>query len=224
MPEKMGQLAKSDLEAMGVEIRLNSQVTGVEADGILVGEERVPAENVIWAAGVQGTPIARSLGAEVDAQGRVLVGPDCSIPGHPEVFVIGDAAHAIDANSGQPVPGVAQGAIQMATFVAKIVGDEIEGNTTSERPSFTYHDKGSMSTIGRGKALASVNGRTFHGFLGWLAWGLVHLMFLVGFRTKVFVMFDWGWSFFAGERGSRLISGEQLQQIKEVKGARMYDR
>jgi NADH dehydrogenase len=183
-------LAKSDLEAMGVEIRLNSQVTGVEADGILIGEERVPAENVIWAAGVQGTPIARSLGAEVDAQGRVLVGPDCSIPGHPEVFVIGDAAHAIDANSGQPVPGVAQGAIQMATFVAKIVGDEIEGNTTSERPSFTYHDKGSMSTIGRGKALASVNGRTFHGFLGWLAWGLVHLMFLVGFRTKVFVMFD----------------------------------
>ncbi|GAG48165.1 unnamed protein product, partial [marine sediment metagenome] len=173
MPEKMGQLAKSDLEAMGVEVRLNSHVTGVEADGILIGEERVPAENVIWAAGIQGTPIARSLGVELDPQGRVLVEPDCSVPGYPEAFVIGDAAHAIDANTGQPVPGVAQGAIQMATFVARIIVAEIEGNAAPERPSFAYHDKGSMATIGRGQALASVNGRTFRGFFGWLAWGLV---------------------------------------------------
>jgi NADH dehydrogenase len=223
MPEKMGQLAKSDLEAMGVEVRLNSHVTGVEADGILIGEERVPAENVIWAAGIQGTPIARSLGVELDPQGRVLVEPDCSVPGHPEVFVIGDAAHAIDANSGQPVPGVAQGAIQMASFVARIILGEIEGNVTPERPSFAYHDKGSMATIGRGQALASVSGRTFHGFLGWLAWGLVHLMFLVGFRTKVFVMFEWGWGYFAGERGSRLISGDQRMHVKEITGARMID-
>jgi NADH dehydrogenase len=223
MPEKMGHFAKSDLEAMGVEVRLNSHVTGVEADGILIGEERVPAENVIWAAGIQGTPIARSLGVELDRQGRVLVASDCSIPGHPEVFVIGDAAHAIDANSGQPVPGVAQGAIQMGAFVAKIIQDEIEGKAAPERPSFAYHDKGSMATIGRGKALASVSGRTFHGFFGWLAWGLVHLMFLVGFRTKVFVMFEWGWGYFAGERGSRLISGDQRLHVKEIVGARMTD-
>ena len=115
----------------------------------------------------------------------------------------------------------------MATFVAKIIKDEIEGRGPQEgapeRPSFAYHDKGSMATIGRGKALASVSGHTFRGLIGWLAWGLVHLMFLVGFRTKIFVMFDWVWGYFVSERGSRLISGDQSIHVKEITGARMYD-
>jgi NADH dehydrogenase len=224
MPEKMGQLAQRDLEAMGIEVRLNSYVTEVEAKGVKIGDEHVPAENVFWAAGIHGMPIAETLGVELDHVGRVKVGPDLSIPGYPDAFVIGDAAHAIDVNTGEPVPGVAQGAIQMGKFVAGIISREIEGDGQEERPVFSYYDKGSMATISRGKALASVNGRTFSGFLGWLAWGLVHLMFLVGFRTKFSVLLGWTWNYLASERSSRLIAGDPELHIKEVRGARMFDQ
>ena len=224
LPEGMGTRAQRDLEAMGVDIRLNSYVTSVDAEGVMIGDERVSAENVLWAAGVQGAPISQTLGVELDRAGRVVVGTDLSVPGHPEVFVIGDAAHAIDAKTDQPVPGVAQGAIQMGRFVADIISCEVQGADHSGRPAFSYRDKGSMATIGRGKAVASIKGRTLGGLLGWLGWGLIHIMFLVGFRTKVEVMVEWFWNYLAHERGSRLITGDPEVKIKEVRGVKMYDQ
>jgi NADH dehydrogenase len=223
MPEEMGKRAKRDLESMGVELRFNSYVTSVDDEGVMIGDERVRAENVLWAAGIQGTPVAKSLGVELDRIGRVIVNPDLSVPGHPEVFVIGDAAHVIDANTGEPVPGVAQGAIQMGGFVAKIIQDDINGATPENRPVFSYFDKGSMATISRGKAVASIKGATFSGLIGWLLWGVVHIMFLVGFRSKVTVVLEWFWNFLTHERGARLITGDPEMKIKEVRVLNMFD-
>jgi len=219
----MGRRAQVDLEAMGVEIWLNRSVTSVREDGVMIGEQYVPAENVFWAAGVQGTPLADSLDLEKDRMGRVKVGPDLSIPGHPEVFVIGDAAHVVDPESGKPVPAVAQGAIQMGQFVAGIIRREVESKKGDDRGTFRYNDKGSMATIGRGRALASINDRTFSGFLGWLMWGVVHIMFLVGFRSKMVVMMDWVWNYLVNERGARTITGDPQLKVKEVRGINMAD-
>jgi len=223
MPEEMGEQAQRDLEDMGVEIRLNSYVTAVDDVGVMIGEERVPAENVLWAAGVQGTSFVRSLGVEMDRAGRIKVGPDLSIPGHPEAFVVGDAAYALDAKTGQPVPGVAQGAIQMGQLVADIIRDDLEGVLVEDRPAFSYYDKGSMATIGRGKAVAWVNDRLLKGLLGWLAWGVVHVMFLVGYRNRITVMLEWVWSYFVYERGARLITGSAEVKVKEVRGIKFHN-
>ncbi len=223
MPPEMGRRAQVDLEAMGVEIWLNRSVTSVREDGVMIGEQYVPAENVFWAAGVQGTPLAGSLDLEKDRMGRVKVGPDLSIPGHPEVFVIGDAAHVVDPESGKPVPAVAQGAIQMGQFVAGIIRREVESKKGYDRGAFRYKDKGSMATIGRGRALASINDRTFSGFLGWLMWGVVHIMFLIGFRSKMVVMMDWVWNYLVNERGARTITGDPQLKVKEVRGINMAD-
>jgi NADH dehydrogenase len=223
MPPKMGRHAQDDLEEMGVEIWLNRSVTSVQEDGVMIGEQYVPAENVFWAAGVQGTPLAGSLDLEKDHMGRVKVGPDLSIPGHPEVFVVGDAAHLADPENGNPIPAVAQGAIQMGKFVAEMIRKEIAGTSQGERSTFRYRDKGSMATIGRGKALASINDRTFSGFFGWLMWGVVHIMFLVGFRSKMVVMMDWVWNYLVNERGARTITGDPQLKVKEVRGINMTD-
>lgn len=223
MPSGMGERAHQDLMKMGVEIKLQSFVTEVNETGVKVGEEQISAENVFWAAGVQGTQVSQSLGVPTDKLGRVIVEHDLSIKGHPEVFVVGDAAHAMDEDSSQPVPAVAQGAIQMGEFVGKIIRNEIKAGESYERPKFTYFDKGAMATIGRGKAVASIKGFTLGGFLGWLAWGLVHIMFLVGFQTKLVVMLDWIWNYMAFERGTRIITGDPSMQIKEIRGVEMYD-
>ena len=224
MPAELGERALRDLGAMGVEVRLNSYVNSVDAEGVMIGDERVPAENVFWAAGIQGVPFVRTLGVELDRAGRVKVGADLSIPGHPEVFVVGDAAFAIDAKTGQPVPGVAQGAIQMGRLVAEIIKREIEAGAPQERPAFSYFDKGSMATIGRGKAVASIKGRTLSGFPGWLSWGFVHALVLPGFRNKVSVLRAWAWNYLLAERGSRLILGDPELHIKQVRDVRMYDK
>jgi NADH dehydrogenase len=223
MPEEMGRRAQRDLGSMGVEVWLNRSVTTVEEDGVLIGDEYVPAENVLWAAGVQGTKLTAALAVERDHIGRVKVGPDLSLPGHTEVFVIGDAAHVIDSQSDTPVPAVAQGAIQMGRFVAQVIRAEVTESSKNSRPVFQYKDKGSMATIGRGKALASINGRTFSGFFGWLMWGLVHIMFLVGFRSKMVVMMDWIWNYLAHERGARTITGDPQIKVKEVGGIKRFD-
>ena len=223
MPEEMGRRAQKDLEAMGVDIWLQRSVNSVHEDGVVIGEQHVPAENVFWAAGVQGTALTESLQIEKDHMGRLMVGPDLTIPGHPEVFVIGDAAHVIDPETGKPVPAVAQGAIQMGKFVANVIRKEVEGGSKDERGMFSYNDKGSMATIGRGKALASINGRTFSGFFGWLMWGMVHIMFLVGFRSKMVVMMDWIWNYMVNERGARTITGDPELRVKEVRGVSMID-
>jgi len=223
MPSGMGDRAHQDLEKMGVEIKLQSFVTEVNESGVKVGDEHISAENVFWAAGIQGTQIARSLGVQTDKVGRVIVQPDLAIAGHPEVFVVGDAAHVVDEDSGQPVPEVAQGAIQMGEFVEKTIQGEIKAGEITERPTFRYFDKGSMATIGRGKAVASIKGFTLGGLIGWLAWGVVHIMFLVGFQTKLVVMLDWIWNFMAFERGTRIITGDPSMHVKEIRGVEMYD-
>jgi NADH dehydrogenase len=222
MPERMGKLAHRYLETMGVDVLLNSFVTSVDGDGVMISDQRVPAENVLWAAGVQGTSIAKTLGVELDRAGRVKVGPDLSVPGHPEVFVVGDATHAVDTNTGKPVPPVAQGAIQMGRFVADIIRRDVEGLDHKDRPAFSYNDKGSMATIARGKAVAAIRDFTFGGLIGWLAWGLVHVTFLVGFRTKIFVLLEWIWNYLVHERGNRLITGKPEIKIKEVRDVRMF--
>lgn len=223
MPPAMGERALKDLEQMGVEVRFNQYVTHVDDEGVMIGDDRVPAENVIWAAGVQGTPLVHTLGVELDRAGRVIVEPDLTIPGSPQVFVIGDAAHVVDPKTGEPVPAVAQGAIQMGQYVAKLIHAEVNGASDSQRPAFSYHDKGSMATIGRGKAVSFAYGRLFAGFIGWLMWGLVHILFLIGFHNKMTVFLEWMWTFLRFERGSRLITGDPKVKIKEVRGVTMID-
>lgn len=218
MPKEMGMRAKRDLENMGIEVHLNTYVTAVDANGALIGDTHVPAENVFWAAGVKGTALAHSLGVELDRIGRIKVNSDLSVPGHPRAFVAGDAANVLDPSTGDPVPAVAQGAIQMGKFVAEVITQDIDGANVEDRPSFHYKDKGSMAAIGRGKALASIGKVTLGGFIGWMMWGLIHILFLVGFRTKVVVMFDWIWNYIGHERGSRLITGDPEMNLKVARG------
>lgn len=216
MPEDLGKKAQEVLEKMGVEIHLQVHVNEVTAEGVVIGDEKIPAENVFWAAGVQGQDLAKDLGVEIDRGSRIVVNPDMSLPGHPEVFVVGDAAHATDAKTGNPVPGVAQGAIQTGRFVAEIIKQEIEGRAPQERPAFSYYDKGSMAMIGRGNAIAAIGKVHYSGILGWISWNILHVMFLVGFRNRFKVMLDWLWNYIWKTRRSRLITGDPQVHIKRL--------
>lgn len=224
MPEDLAQQAQQVLEKAGIEIRLNTLVTDVTDEGVVIGEERIVAENIFWAAGVQGQAVAKTLGVEIDRGGRVVVRSDLSVSNHPEAFVIGDAAAAIDAGTNQPVPGVAQGAIQAGDFVARIIRKDLKGVSLEDRPAFSYHDKGSMAMVGRGNAIAAIGKTHLDGFLGWLAWNLVHAMFLVGFGNKMIVFFDWFWNYVRHTRQSRLITGDPEVHIKTVRRASMPER
>ncbi len=220
MSEESSRKALRDLERMGVEVRLDTLVTEVDDGRVSVGEQEVPAANVVWAAGVQGAPLVRRMGAALDRQGRVRVAPDCSIPGHPRAFTVGDLASLADARSGKPVPGVAQGAIQMGRFVGRIIRRELDveaGVDAGDRPAFTYRDKGSMATIGRSSAVADVAGRSFGGFFAWLLWSVVHVAFLIGFRSKLLVMVNWAWQWFFQARGARLITGSPEIDVKQIR-------
>jgi NADH dehydrogenase len=216
MSPRASQRSLWDLERMGVEIRLNTLVIEVDQDAVYVGDERFPAANVIWAAGVQGEAVASTLGVELDRQGRVNVAPDCSIPGHPDAFVIGDLAHLQDPVTGSAVPGVAQGAIQMGRFVGRLIKEGLaRGGPLEMRRPFHYRDKGTMATIGRAKAVADIGDRSFAGFLAWLMWSLVHVLFLIGFRNKLLVMINWAWQWVIQARGARLITGEPRIQLRK---------
>lgn len=204
--------ALRDLEQMGVEVRLGVRVTELSEGAVALGDERLAVGCVLWAAGVRGAPLAASLGVPLDAAGRVLVEPDCTIPGHPEVFVIGDLASLRDAR-GVMVPGVAQGALQMAAHVARIIVNERRGRRRA-RPPFTYRDKGSMATVGRARAVADVGGRTYVGLTAWLLWSLVHVLFLIGFRNRLVVMLAWVWNYVVFAKGARLITGGAAPDVK----------
>ena len=217
MPEDLAQRAQRVLEKSGVEIRLNTLVTEVTEAGVAIGEERIAAENIFWAAGVQGQAISETLGVTLDRANRVMVGSDMALPDHPEVFVIGDAAAATDAATGDPIPGVAQGAIQAGDYVARIIADEIKGKKPVSRPAFRYHDKGSMAMVGRGNAIAAIGKTHLGGFIGWLAWNFVHAMFLIGFGNKLIVVFEWFWNYVRHTRQSRLITGDPEVHIKELR-------
>lgn len=205
----LSERAQRDLQRMGVEVRLNSIVTNVTEDGVHVGDEFIPVRNVFWAAGVKASPLGKSLNVPLDRAGRVIVGPDLTIPEHPEVFVAGDLAAAKSADTGKPVPGVAQGGIQMGRYAGQVIAAETTGRASpaSRRP-FVYHDKGSMAVIGKAKAVAQIGRFQITGFLGWLAWGGVHIAFLIGFRHRLQVLMSWFWNWMLNARDARIITGD----------------
>ena len=201
-PDSLSAKARASLEGLGVEVKTSTFVTAIDARGVAFGSERVEARTVIWAAGVAASPIGRTLGVPLDRAGRVLVGPDLAIPGHPEVFVVGDLASL--HHEGKPVPGVAPAAMQGGRYAARRVRDMIQGRPTEP---FRYVDKGSLATIGRAKAVADLGPVKLSGFPAWAAWLLIHIFFLIGFRNRFFVLGEWAWIYFTYERGARLITG-----------------
>lgn len=212
-PEDLSRSAEEQLRQLGVEVRTSALVTGVSAASVTIGETRVPAAVILWAAGVAASPLGKKLGVPVDRAGRVLVNPDLSIPGHPEVFVIGDLASLKDKN-GKPLPGVAPVAIQQGAATARNIARELKGES---RQNFEYFDKGSLATIGRSAAVAQFGKIHISGFAAWLSWLFVHIFFLIGFRNRIIVLIQWAWSYFTAERGARLITGDtQLPSWTEL--------
>jgi len=199
--------ARANLAEMGIEVRTGVRVTAIDGDGVQMGDERIAASTVLWAAGVKASPLIAALGLPPDRGGRVRVEGDCSLPGHPCVFCIGDAAAFVPDGTQAALPGVSPVAMQQGRFVARVIEDEIEGRP---RPIFRYHDKGSMATIGRKRAVAEIGKLRLSGFFAWLAWLSVHIFYLIDFRNRLFVLFDWAWSYFTYQRGSRLITGGRL--------------
>jgi NADH dehydrogenase len=211
--------AQRDLEAMGVEVRLNSTVTNVTARGIYIGTEFIPVRNVFWAAGVKASPLGQSLGVPLDRAGRVVVGPDLTIPGHPEVFVTGDMAAAQSADTNEPVPGVAQGGLQMGRYAGLAIAADVRGRSTpAERKAFVYRDKGSMAVIGKARAVAQIGRFNFGGFFAWLVWGGIHIAFLIGFRNRLQVLLSWFWNWMLNARDARLITGDAHLDIQVPAG------
>lgn len=199
--------AANSLKEMGVEVRTGARVTGIDAQGVSLGDERVEASTVLWAAGVRASELCATLGVPLDRGGRIPVNADCSIAGHEEVFCIGDAASFIPQGSERPLPGVSPVAMQQARFVAKAIAASIAGKP---RGRFGYVDKGTMATIGRSRAVAQVGRLRFSGFIAWLTWLLVHIFYLIDFRNRVVVLMDWAWSYLTYKRGARLITGRRL--------------
>jgi NADH dehydrogenase len=221
-PEDLSRSAEEQLRHLGVEVRTSTMVTQVAPGAVQMGDTRLSASVVLWAAGVAASPLGKKLGAAVDRAGRVLVQPDLSLPGHPEVFVIGDLASLKDEH-GKLLPGVAPVAIQQGRFVAKLIRKEVEafgtplsrrplavqGEESYSRPIFHYWDKGSLATIGRSAAVAEFGRIHISGFLAWLSWLFVHIWFLIGFQNRLLVFIRWAFSYFTYERGARLITGNQ---------------
>jgi NADH dehydrogenase len=202
-PPDLSAKAAAQLQSLGVEVMTKTTVTRVTDHEVAAGETIIPTRTVLWAAGVQASPLARSLGAPLDRAGRVLVAPDLSVPGHPEVFVIGDLA-AVTQADGKPVPGVAPAAIQEGTHTAKNIARMLDGQPTLP---FSYFDKGSLATIGRAAGVADFGRIHLSGFIAWAAWLGVHIFFLIGFRNRLLVMLQWAWAYVTFQRGARLITG-----------------
>lgn len=203
--ESLASRAVRDLESLGVQVWTSSAVTKIDARGLEVGAERIEADTVLWAAGVRAEDLSRRLGVELAPGGRVPVGPDLSLAGHPEVFVTGDQAQARDAN-GRDLPALAPVAIQQGRFVARQIRGELAGRA---RESFRYVDRGTLATIGRSRAVGEIRGWRVRGPLAWVVWLFVHIYFLVGFRNRALVVFQWAWSYFRFRRGARLIVGKE---------------
>ncbi|MEX2673016.1 MAG: NAD(P)/FAD-dependent oxidoreductase [Phycisphaeraceae bacterium] len=215
-PPDLSAQTKHDLEALGVEVHLNSMVTNVTSDGVQVGETFIPARTVLWAAGVKASPVGESLGVPRDRAGRVEVNPDLTVPGHPELFVVGDMAAVTSPDTGEAVPGVAPAAMQMGRYVGEIIRSELRGKTTpAQRKPFVYVDKGSLATIGRSRAVARLGRFHFKGFIAWILWALVHITFLLGFRNRIRVLGGWLWNWLLFVRDARLIVGEPRLDISK---------
>lgn len=199
--EALCQKARWQLKKLGVEVRTGTRVTHIDEAGVSIGDERILARTVLWAAGVAASPLGKSLGAPTDRAGRVEVMPDLSIPGHPNVYVIGDLA--LLKQDGAPIPGVAPAAIQQGKHTAANIRRSARGEPTL---AFRYVDKGSLATIGRASAVADFGAFTLSGFFAWIAWFAIHIFFLIGFRNRFVVFFQWAWSYLTYERGARLIT------------------
>ena len=207
LPPGLEESARRQLESLGVQVRTGLRVKDIREGEVELGNgEVIRAANIFWTAGVAANPLTKKLGVELDRAGRIKVNPDLSLPGHPEVFAVGDMAILMQEN-GKPVPGVSPAAMQEGRHVAKIVGDEIDlGPGRSPRPPFKYWDKGTMATIGRTKAVAEVGKFKFSGLFAWLTWLFVHLVFLVGFRNRLAVFISWIYSYFTYKRSARIIA------------------
>ena len=212
-PEVLSAKARTQLERLGVEVRVGTRVTGIDPRGVNLGEQRLPARTVLWAAGVRASSLAQSLGVPLDRAGRVLVEKDLSIPGHPEVFVIGDLASF--AQDGAPIPGIAPAAVQMGRHAAATIRGRLRGESSR---AFSYVDRGMLATVGRGAAVGAFRRARLSGYLAWWAWLLVHIFFLIGFRNRLLVLFEWAWAYVTYQRGARLITGDLKDQSANGEG------
>jgi len=201
-PPELSAKARCHLEKLGVEVRTGARVTAVDEHGVEVDGERIEARTVLWAAGVSASPLGRALGAPLDRAGRVRVRPDLTIPGHDDVFVIGDLA--ILEQDGRIVPGVAPAAMQEGHHAARNVENALAGRPLEP---FHYVDKGLLATIGRGAAVADLGRLQLSGLIAWLAWLLIHIFYLIGFRNRLLVLVEWAWAYVSWDRGARLITG-----------------
>ncbi|HPS77080.1 MAG TPA: FAD-dependent oxidoreductase, partial [Thermoanaerobaculaceae bacterium] len=212
-PERLSAAAARSLQELGVEVRTRTLVTDLGPEHVLLrsadATEKMATRTVLWAAGIQASPLARAVaaatGAPQDRAGRVLVEPDCSVPGYPEILVAGDMAASTD-RGGTTLPGVAQVAMQQGGYIARLIAARLDGRTL---PPFHYRDWGNMATIGRHAAVAEIVGLQFWGYLAWLAWLFVHLMKLVAFQNRLLVFVQWAWSYFSHNRAARLITGSR---------------
>jgi NADH dehydrogenase len=207
----LSEAARRALEQLGVEVKLAAAVTDCDCSGVSIGHERIETRTIVWAAGVRASPVAEWLAAASDRAGRVKVSPDLSVPGHPDIFVIGDAA-ALAGSDGRPLPGVAPVAKQQGRYVADLLIARARGRTL---PPFRYRDFGALATIGRKRAVAQLGALKLTGFAAWLLWSFAHVYFLIGFRNRLAVALSWGWSYVTFQRGARLITG--------ISGARIED-
>jgi NADH dehydrogenase len=196
--------ARAALVRLGVDVREGIAVTHIDAHGVQLGDERITAGTVLWAAGVAASPLVRTLGAELDRAGRAIVERDLSVPGHPEVFVVGDAA-AVKNPDGSAVPGVAQPAIQGAAHAARMILRRMRGQATQP---FVYRDRGNMAIVGRGAAICDLNWMRFSGRLAWWAWLLLHITMLIGFRNRLAVLLQWATAYITFQRSARLITND----------------
>ncbi|HSX12877.1 MAG TPA: NAD(P)/FAD-dependent oxidoreductase [Chlamydiales bacterium] len=212
-PEKLAGKATKYLEHFGVRVMTGRRVTSVTKEGVEVdGNTFIPAKNIVWAAGNQASPILKTLDVQLDKQGRVMVDADLSIPNHPEIFVLGDAANVND-RQGNPLPGLAPVAVQQGRYVARIIRRNIPKD---QRKAFHYVDKGTMATIGKTKAVGMIQSFQFSGFIAWLAWCFVHIFFLIGFRHRITVLMQWLFSYFSPQRGARLINRSLDEELAEA--------
>ena len=207
-PESLRRSAQRDLERLGVEVRTGTLVTGVRDGCVEMGQDAIQAATILWAAGVAASPIGATIGVPTDRAGRVMVQPDLTVPGHPEIFVIGDLA-SLKGPDGKPLPGVAQVAIQMGRHAARNIARAMEHQPF--RP-FVYKDLGNMATIGRASAIADFGRVRLRGWFAWLAWLFVHIMNLIGFRNRIVVLVQWAWAYFSYQRAIRLITGPWKEQ------------
>jgi NADH:quinone reductase (non-electrogenic) len=203
-PETLSEAAVASLQKLGVEVLQGNPVTGIKRGEVVLGERTILAETILWGAGVIASPLARSLGVPLDRAGRVVVQPDLSIPGHPEAFVIGDMA-VFPHQTGHPLPGTCPVAIQQGRHVAMNIRRILNGQSIEP---FHYVNRGNLATIGRAHAVADLGRIRLSGLPAWLAWLFVHVFFLIGFRNRFIVIFEWAWAYFTFQRGARLITGD----------------